>query len=150
VATLTFGQDIKLGNAPTRSGDKHNPKTNSTFRQQPIFGVTPAKFSTFKQKFWLLGVLQAILSPVRRSGGSTNARVMRDPCQISISIGGCVTRDCRFERNTTVSRHTSKLHIVHYAFAPGSPYTRRSKRPDPTHFIPCPRILRAQCMTAKD
>jgi hypothetical protein len=27
---------------------------------------------------------------------------MRDPCQISISTGGCVTRDCRFERNTTV------------------------------------------------
>ena len=49
--------------------------------------------------------LTAILGPVWCSGGSTNGRVTRDPCQISISTGGCVTRDCRFERNTTVVSH---------------------------------------------
>jgi hypothetical protein len=52
------------------------------------------------------------LSPVWRSVGSTNGCVTRDPCQISISIGGCVTRDCRFERNTTVQWRRGRCQLV--------------------------------------
>jgi hypothetical protein len=42
------------------------------------------------------------LGPVWPLGGSTEARVMCDIDQSSWSTGGCVTRDCRFERNCTV------------------------------------------------
>jgi hypothetical protein len=42
------------------------------------------------------------LGPVWPLGGSTEPRVTRDTDQSSWSTGGCVTRDCRFERNCTV------------------------------------------------
>jgi hypothetical protein len=49
-----------------------------------------------------------------RSAGSTTGRVTRDPCQISIATGGCVTRDCRFERKSTVfvTRRLPALHSL--------------------------------------
>jgi hypothetical protein len=42
------------------------------------------------------------IGPMPCLGGLPKGRVTRDPYRISISTGGCVTRDCRFERKNTV------------------------------------------------
>jgi hypothetical protein len=80
----------------------------------PCYSSTPAKIlrdgppeifdirTRNSPKIRLFGVLRPLLEAMSHSGGSTKARVTRDLDQISTSTQRCMTRDCRFDRNSTV------------------------------------------------